>query len=48
MMGASPLEENMRKPLIGAPFYKSLNDAQKERFKKLAHFLRPHHRGLYA
>jgi hypothetical protein len=32
----------------GAPFYKSLDDAQKERFKKLAHFLRPHHRRLHA
>jgi LTXXQ motif family protein len=28
----------------GAPLYMSLNDAQKERFKKLAHMLRPHHR----
>ena len=27
----------------GAPLYQSLNDAQKERFKKLARMLRPHH-----
>lgn len=27
----------------GAPLYQSLNDAQKERFKKLACMLRPHH-----
>lgn len=27
----------------GAPLYQSLNDAQKERFKKLARLLRPHH-----
>jgi LTXXQ motif family protein len=27
----------------GQPLYMSLNDAQKERFKKLAHMLRPHH-----
>jgi hypothetical protein len=27
----------------GAPLYASLNDAQKERFKMLAHLLRPHH-----
>jgi LTXXQ motif family protein len=28
----------------GAPLYMSLTDAQKERFKMLAHMLRPHHR----
>jgi hypothetical protein len=28
----------------GAPLYQSLSDAQKERFKILAHQLRPHHR----
>ncbi len=27
----------------GAPLYQSLNDAQKERFQKLARILRPHH-----
>ncbi len=27
----------------GAPLYQSLDDAQKARFKKLAHLLRPHH-----
>jgi hypothetical protein len=27
----------------GAPLYMSLNDGQKERFKKLSHMLRPHH-----
>jgi hypothetical protein len=27
----------------GAPLYQSLDDAQKERFKKLARLLRPHH-----
>ena len=27
----------------GTPLYQSLNDAQKERFKKLARMLRPHH-----
>jgi hypothetical protein len=27
----------------GGPLYQSLNDAQKERFKKLARLLRPHH-----
>lgn len=27
----------------GAPLYQSLTDAQKERFKMLAHVLRPHH-----
>ena len=28
----------------GAPLYQSLNDDQKDRFKMLAHMLRPHHR----
>jgi hypothetical protein len=27
----------------GTPLYQSLNDAQKERFEKLARMLRPHH-----
>ncbi len=27
----------------GSPLYQSLTDGQKERFKKLAHMLRPHH-----
>jgi len=32
----------------GAPLYQSLNDAQKERFKKLARILRPHHHHMHA
>jgi hypothetical protein len=28
---------------LGTPLYQSLNDAQKERFVKLARMLRPHH-----
>jgi hypothetical protein len=32
----------------GTPLYQSLNDAQKQRFKKLVHILRPHHRRLHA
>ena len=32
----------------GAPLYMSLNDAQKERFKKLARMLRPHHHHMHA
>jgi zinc resistance-associated protein len=32
----------------GAPLYMSLNDAQKERFKTLAHALRPHHHHMHA
>jgi hypothetical protein len=30
----------------GAPLYQSLDDAQKARFTKLAHMLRPHHPGF--
>jgi LTXXQ motif family protein len=32
----------------GTPLYQSLNDAQKERFEKLARMLRPHHRHMHA
>lgn len=32
----------------GAPLYQSLTDAQKERFKKLARLLRPHHHRMHA
>jgi zinc resistance-associated protein len=32
----------------GAPLYMSLNDAQKERFTKLARMLRPHHHHMHA
>jgi len=32
----------------GAPLYQSLNDAQKSRFTKLAHMLRPHHHHMHA
>ncbi len=32
----------------GAPLYMSLNDAQKERFTKLARMLRPHHHRMHA
>jgi len=32
----------------GAPLYQSLNEAQKGRFKRLAHILRPHHRHMHA
>ncbi len=32
----------------GAPLYQSLNDAQKNRFKMLAHMLRPHHHHMHA
>jgi hypothetical protein len=31
----------------GAPLYQSLDDAQKGRFVKLAHMLRPHHPGFF-
>jgi hypothetical protein len=32
----------------GKPLYMSLNDAQKERFQKLARMLRPHHHHMHA
>jgi hypothetical protein len=32
----------------GAPLYMSLNEGQKERFKKLARMLRPHHHHMHA
>jgi hypothetical protein len=32
----------------GSPLYQSLSDAQKERFKKLARMLRPHHHHRFA
>lgn len=32
----------------GAPLYQSLDDAQKHRFKMLAHMLRPHHHHMHA
>jgi len=32
----------------GTPLYQSLNNAQKERFEKLARMLRPHHRHMHA
>jgi zinc resistance-associated protein len=32
----------------GGPLYMSLNDAQKERFKKLGHLLRHHHHHMHA
>jgi hypothetical protein len=32
----------------GAPLYMSLNDGQKERFKKLARMLHPHHHRMHA
>jgi zinc resistance-associated protein len=32
----------------GAPLYQSLDDAQKHRFKILAHMLRPHHHHMHA
>jgi hypothetical protein len=32
----------------GQPLYMSLNDAQKERFQKLARMLRPHHHHMHA
>jgi hypothetical protein len=31
----------------GQPLYMSLNDAQKERFQKLARMLRPHHHHMH-
>ncbi len=32
----------------GAPLFQSLDDAQKHRFKMLAHLLRPHHHHMHA
>jgi zinc resistance-associated protein len=32
----------------GAPLFQSLDDAQKHRFKRLAHLLRPHHHQMHA